>query len=317
MKEYRFQNVSSKHRLSQDQCLLLRQGDTLIIAVADGNGYKSYVRSGLGARFACGAAVKVLRRGVATQDFPEAVKTLFDSYVSKHLALRPLKDWERKLLGDLPESHAYGTTLLAAELTPTGTRLFQLGDGEIHLIDNDGKFYGLEADEHCRGNRTTSMVQRTNTVISRFRRGEFPPCAAIMLFTDGFDSVIDATQTLLDPDTVEEALTKALRLHDSGDDQTLVLAVTEEIREEGFRRGLEASLENLRAYEAWKSRMAVLWEEYDGLTDYLRSALKTLGEMKDTRSPGYVKLAQAARENNRRYLALQKLLNQKGESPCL
>lgn len=278
--------IKGNHRHCQDACLIRQLPESTVLAVADGHGGSAYVRSGLGARFACAAAAKLLAAGISTEEFPAAMKDTFDRMTQKHLLHRPLEDWESERLRGLPPLQSYGTTLLAAHLTPEGTRVFQLGDGGIHALDSHGRFLPeLPPDPDCLGSITTSLVQPGEQVHSHFRSAFYKDCAVITLFTDGYccsGRPIGLLEALGDPEATEAALKKGWR----GDDQTLLLAVlSDAAASEAFSVGFEKEARLVREEEAARKVTVKAALEYRELYCYLQLAAKTRERMTAGQDP--------------------------------
>ncbi len=175
------------------------QGLPLIMAVADGHGGEKYTHSDFGAKFAVEAAVKVLKdtfkkpddfsltqiKRLAEQDIPKAIvrswREKVDDYCLKHPALN--------------NEHKYryfGSTLLATLLLPECIVYWQLGDGDILLVEQNHAIQRpLAADNRLLGNETTSLCGKTPWF--DFRCGfqalvaKQQPCC-IMLSSDGYSN---------------------------------------------------------------------------------------------------------------------------------
>ena len=236
-------------RPCQDRYLTVLTDDVLILAVADGHGGKAYVRSGFGARMACQTAADVLKnRMTDCSEYGCLVKDRFDSYVKKHLARKPLSDRERFLLGDNPPEYAYGTTLLAARITENETFILHIGDGQIHVINHEGRFYApLPDDPDCVGNITSSLVM--SDACQHIRSALYPGRAACaVLYSDGYEpDTLRPWQLLsgIGRDFSEEQIEKAVKDGDKrGDDQTVVIFCDDILTENGeFQTGFQKELD--------------------------------------------------------------------------
>lgn len=282
------QRTGSAHRHCQDRYRVVSDGDHLILAVADGHGGRPYVRSGLGARMACAAAVEVLLNCPDPARIPGAIKDCYDGLVTRHLALRPLVDWELERLGDRPPAEAYGTTLLAALLGPDSTGLFQVGDGELYALDPHGDFFpALPEDTACVGNLTTSLASGRAHVLARFRSAWFcGPAVALLLFTDGCGGgLLRAACALADPEGPEEQLRELFRETAHGDDQTLLLFCSPVTEGEDFRAGLAENICRMEEKRRLQRQMRRDRAEYAELRSYLRLALRKAERMCSTGDP--------------------------------
>lgn len=293
MQAYRcrcLRRTGSSHRFCQDRFQIWVGEDRLILTTADGHGGRPYTRSGLGARIACAEAVKLLRGGIDPAYLPPALKTRFDYMTRKHLAQHPLEDWERERLDGRPEEVAYGATFLAAVLTAEDAWLFQLGDGDIHALDTDGNFLPpLAADEDCRGNLTTSLVNERDHLADRFRVMHYDrPVGAVFLYTDGCEgALIPAMDALSCQPELNARLEKLLEQTSRGDDQTFLLALNTGAAEtEGFRENLERNLEALRTLETRRRKRRRILREYEELKTYLSLAVRKAKHMAIWQEPG-------------------------------
>lgn len=216
------------HRPCQDRYLVCQTGDRLILAVADGHGGSFYCRSNVGARYACEAAVEILKDTTVPWEFvPRRIKALYDSKVEAHLLEKPLTDDERILVNGQLDRIAYGSTLLTVCITPEGVFRAQVGDGEMHVLTASGNFLeDLPEDDNCVGFFTTSLV--SPFAANQFRWSFAPESPAIaVLYTDGYVSnqsrpweVLGLAKTL--PKKIPQEVLDAGK---RGDDQTILLAI--------------------------------------------------------------------------------------------
>ena len=301
------QRTGSAHRVCQDRLSVLREGDRLLLVAADGHGGRPYARSGLGARFACAAAMAVLRQ--TDENVLAAVKDRYDAMVAKHLAMRPPQPWEAERLGDLPPSALYGATLLAAVLTKEDTRVYQLGDGEIHALKQDGTFFpSLPEDEGCHGSMTTSLANGREVAVAHARQSRYPePAAALMLFTDGCDGgMLQAAAGLAKPSSLQEQLEAMLRRTNRGDDQTFLLAYDPEaVEKASFRENLTHVLQTLQAESKRNKRECREREDYEQLHSYLQLAARKAARMSRRNSPELEAYLQTLKPGYERYEQLR------------
>ncbi|MFD7078704.1 protein phosphatase 2C domain-containing protein [Streptomyces sp. NPDC002181] len=145
---------------NQDYCEVSGRGtaeEPLIMAVADGHGSAAHARSHLGSRYAVDLFVQEARRfGVLAQprgdERPPSLAWLM--HYAEHAFPRQLVNaWRMKVLGNwertssheepgLSEEHKvllYGSTLVGAVLTPRVFAAWQLGDGELTVVDDAGR----------------------------------------------------------------------------------------------------------------------------------------------------------------------------------
>lgn len=279
------------HRTCQDAFRLENTPDETLVAMADGHGDICYVRSGIGARIACAAAVKRMKQGISPEAFAATVKDDFDRMVCKHLKMFPLTEWELNRMDGLEPLRAYGTTLLAARITPEETQVFQIGDGAIHAIDTNGRFLPqLRDDTGCMGRATSSLAQNRQYVLEHFRSSQYPACAAVMLFTDGYQChgrPLEAAEAMSDFDAIPAVLQKGER----GDDQTFFLAVqSDTIAAEAFSFGLAAEIVSVRQEQARQRMFRRAHEEYRSILYFLNKAEDRRKELTEENSPDLAEL---------------------------
>ncbi|WP_308699096.1 PP2C family serine/threonine-protein phosphatase [Streptomyces morookaense] len=173
----------------------------LVLAVADGHGSAVHSRSGLGARFAVDIFMRCARefaaragetpgnlrqlRHDACRRVPREVVRDWQDEVHRHLKDHPLAGVTR---GD--ELLPYGTTLLGAVCVPGLVVAWQLGDGDLMLVEADGTISApLAPSEPELGDETESLCSRQAWDLMRVHwapvsdPGRLP--RLLMLSTDG------------------------------------------------------------------------------------------------------------------------------------
>lgn len=168
----------------------------VILAVSDGHGSRTYVRSDVGSRLACQIAVEL------TKDFIEQkynylkslgnvcyspdsgkkqdaeLQTLFSNIhddwyagIKKDAQANQFSPEERIKLGDNGLKNikvAYGCTLIVAVITADFTFSFQIGDGRLFFITKTNNWtQPVPWDKDCEDNLTTSLCMESP--IRRFR----------------------------------------------------------------------------------------------------------------------------------------------------
>ncbi|MEW5630495.1 PP2C family serine/threonine-protein phosphatase [Streptomyces hydrogenans] len=147
--------------------------DPLVLAVADGHGSVAYPRSDLGARFAVdlfvargrefGALIRPGRlrrlRDYARYELPEQLVRDWQTMVWEHWSRQPGPEG-----ADAPREDVlrlYGSTLIGAVLAPGLFVSWQLGDGELTVVDEDGRVRLPLAPERAElGDETASLCIR-------------------------------------------------------------------------------------------------------------------------------------------------------------
>lgn len=190
-------------------------GWPLVLSLADGHGSPRSFRSAAGARL----AVEVVLRELSTflgslgdgQDLeqlrhlgkdllPQAIVSQWGVAVAEALAQHPLQETELERLEaeagvgarqtvEASPLLAYGTTVLAAAVTPFALLYLQLGDGDLLVVSPAGKVSRpLPKDARLLANETTSlcMPEAWKEVRLAIHPLAWAPPALILLATDGY-----------------------------------------------------------------------------------------------------------------------------------
>ncbi len=166
--------------------------DFVVLAVADGHGSERSPHSDVGASLAVEEAVKLLFKSY--QD----TRSLRDwkQFAESHLPQKLVQRWidRVKKVADSSASEKeilrqYGSTLLAALVTPEFLLFVQLGDGDILTVMDDGTVRRpIPKDRRLIANETTSLCMpnawREMQVVFQHVSTELP--ALILLSTDGY-----------------------------------------------------------------------------------------------------------------------------------
>lgn len=245
----------TRHKPCQDRLCHVQTPDFTLVAVADGHGSAEYTRSGLGARFAVYAAQKILPSDAPDEEVVADIKWLYDHLVARHLSRHPLSEREMGLLSAarLHPVAAYGCTLAVAviDYAHNSTTRYCLGDSGVFCIDTSGHFPPpLPEDPACVGSATSSMCQSPETVKQHFRIQHLDGsimAAAVGVYSDGAEAEEwRAAEALFSKgddeestESMENRVSKLLKLTNHGDDQTFVLAVDPEaVNTDAFQAGL-------------------------------------------------------------------------------
>lgn len=151
-------------------------GAPLIMAVADGHGSAVHARSHLGARYAVDLFVQEARLFAALaqprgEERPPSLAWLM-RYAEYAFPRQLVSAWREKVLGNWERTSApgeppareeeklrlYGSTFVGAVLTPRLFAAWQLGDGELTVVgDNGGVSVPLAPEEADLGDETESL----------------------------------------------------------------------------------------------------------------------------------------------------------------
>ncbi len=166
-------------RCNQDWCAADGDGSAeapLILAVADGHGSAAHARSDVGSRLAVDRFTALAREllgfagGLDAHD-PHRLRKVM-SYAQHDLPRRLAASWRDGALGhwgrhpdpaavaptDAEKLLLYGTTLIGAVLTPQLFAAWQLGDGDLTVVEADGTVTRpLASTEADLGDETESL----------------------------------------------------------------------------------------------------------------------------------------------------------------
>ncbi|MDR0992516.1 MAG: protein phosphatase 2C domain-containing protein [Ruminococcus sp.] len=187
----------------QDASLSLSEKGAAIAAVADGHGSEAYFRSEIGAHFAADIAVncaadfiKSITPDMLTDadsvnrqliQLEKCIIMRWGETVEEHREQFPFTEEEEKIFAESRQREiysVYGTTLIAAAVTPAYWFAFQIGDGKCAALADGIWSEPVPWDEKCFLNATTSICD--SRAVDEFRHyfsGNLP--AAVFLCTDG------------------------------------------------------------------------------------------------------------------------------------
>ena len=208
-----------KHKECQDHALSDYTEEYAISVVCDGHGGDDYVRSAIGSKVGCEAALSNIRKFLKTiskeqfQSDPENnLRTLKASIINawnEHIKLyhhgHPFTDEELSVVSEKARKRyvegsriesAYGTTMIAVAVCKDYWFGLHIGDGKCVAINPEGEFkQPIPWDEKCFLNATTSICD--SDAIERFRHfySEKLP-AAVFVGSDGIDDCFSNNEQL-------------------------------------------------------------------------------------------------------------------------
>ena len=190
-------------------------GDTAVMAVADGHGSALCFRSEAGSRLAVKRAVELFRKFATTIRSGQSVSAIADrarvvlaeeltqswrAAVASDLAAKPFKPdewaslaalegWKGQRVVQRHPELAYGSTILGVVATTTHVLCMQLGDGDILLVDSEGETRrAVPKDKQVVSKQTASLWRRDAAADLRIHihegSGDLP--ALIFAATDGY-----------------------------------------------------------------------------------------------------------------------------------
>lgn len=193
----------------QDSYRIERVSDEVsIISVADGHGSEKCPRSKNGSQIAVNVFCKVMKEyWQKYEQQPESLITWLNREGELRFAQNICEEWQRRVRKSFNDSKSekpldengktdwkavyklYGTTLLGMMITPSYIFAFQLGDGDIQLVDQQGVSAVVET-EKILGTETHSLskMDAWRKAVSVVRRREAVDGLPYMymLSTDGF-----------------------------------------------------------------------------------------------------------------------------------
>lgn len=185
--------------------------DIVIIAVADGHGSEKCPRSDRGSTIAVNTFCEVMKNYLQSYGSDENGLSNLITFLNREGDMRFAQDiceeWQARVKqsyyknkedgmldddGNIKWSAVYslyGTTLLGMLITNTFVFSFQIGDGDINLVTEDGVFALVEPEKFL-GTETHSLSKpdawRKAVASIRRRDGEDEESCMYMLSTDGF-----------------------------------------------------------------------------------------------------------------------------------
>ncbi|MBQ1537932.1 MAG: protein phosphatase 2C domain-containing protein [Ruminococcus sp.] len=217
------QSHVKKNIVCQDSSAHKVTDDYAIAVVADGHGSKKHFRSNIGSKCAVEATLEVLARFMETEGFFETfperrssvikniekqVIACWNEKVNAHHDANPVTVVEKKPFthdefAEIPVESYYGTTLICGVMCKDFTFGFQLGDGSLVTVLEDGTTsMPMDYNEQNPANITSSMCNaNAASMFAEFYSVE-PKVAALFASTDGLYTTFGGEQAFFDYHTL-------------------------------------------------------------------------------------------------------------------
>lgn len=175
--------------------------------VADGHGSKKHFRSNIGSEIAVNCTLDVIKRFYSDADefnrqFPKNHKMImrnierqiiseWNSRVNEHFLLNPITEAEKSQFtqeefAEISVESYYGTTLVAAVISKDFTFGFQIGDGSLIAVFEDGHTSMiLDYEESNPANITASMCNSNAITMFNSYYIDNKKIGAVFVSTDG------------------------------------------------------------------------------------------------------------------------------------
>jgi len=199
-----------KESRCQDKILWEIFGSSAVLAIADGHGSERSPKSDIGASLAVSVANTVLKEfsnSISADTSLSISKRLSEYEIPRHI----VEGWKKVVKenhmigtkekqslqpisgGNVEEDFfvQYGSTLLAVLATDRFVYFFQLGDGDMLVVEEDGSVYSpIPKDEHLIFSETTSLClpKAWEEVRTAFRVIESVAPTLILVSTDGYSN---------------------------------------------------------------------------------------------------------------------------------
>ena len=195
-----------------------------VAVVADGHGSKKHFRSNIGSQLAVESATETVR--IFFSDYEKISGQLPENYdlilrniekqviarwhkkIMKHFSENPVKPEERKQFTDdefrkIPVESYYGTTLVSAVVGRDFTLGFQIGDGSLVAVFEDGETVMImDYEESSPANITASMCNRNAPYLFNHFYTSRKKILALFVSTDGLYTSFGSDYDFLDYHTI-------------------------------------------------------------------------------------------------------------------
>ncbi|ROO84833.1 serine/threonine protein phosphatase PrpC [Actinocorallia herbida] len=176
-----------RKQLCQDRMKFRRRdGDVLVLAVADGHGARAHRYSHIGARLAVDAFLEVVDQAPeitarwARRELGALVVHRWNELVAQHHHREPpLRQ---------PDLELYGTTLIGGVLAPHATLACQIGDGDLCVVIDGEVHMPLRAETAAFGDETDSLCSANARHLARIWWEPHRRPGLVTLSTDGLSN---------------------------------------------------------------------------------------------------------------------------------
>lgn len=167
----------------QDSSAYLAEERYAVAVVADGHGSKKHFRSNIGSKFAVDCTIETVKRfyrnpeefennfpqnhKMVTRNIQKQIISAWNIKVDKHFKSNPVTSEEKSRFtadefAKIPVESYYGTTLVAAVACKGFTFGFQIGDGSLVAVFDDGETNMLIDYEESNPANITSSICNSN-----------------------------------------------------------------------------------------------------------------------------------------------------------
>ena len=195
-----------------------------VAVVADGHGSKKHFRSNLGSKFATESAVEVIREYIQDPDEFDRIFSENHDRIIKGIEKQIIYSWNNKIrthlnenpvtmkekskfeydeFDEIPFESYYGTTLVVAVACRNYTFGFQIGDGSLVAVFEDGETSMImDYEESNPANITSSMCNANAFTMFDSFYVDSKKLIAIFVSTDGLYTSFGSDNDFLDYHTI-------------------------------------------------------------------------------------------------------------------
>ena len=195
-----------------------------VAVVADGHGSKKHFRSHIGSASAVEATLETIAKfykdpddfekkflqdsRLVTRNIEKQILCVWNDKIMKHLEENPITREERgpftlDEFDKIPPASYYGTTLIVAVMGKNFSFGFQIGDGSLVAVYDDGEtVMPIEDDESAPANVTASICNSNAIGLFKMFRIDSRPLLALFTSTDGLYTSFGSDNDFLDYHTI-------------------------------------------------------------------------------------------------------------------